>query len=211
MTPGAGSDLSVNPSPKQEGQPYRSADTGDPRKEFDRERRVVDQMLTMQAHLRDAYRLAETALTCTILVASTISISFAFAAPGGQLTIVGIRADRTTWLGWLAVATFAVTLVDLVLDLRGSARQRRDAVVHLGNLKSAYYAPIDSADELAAFERLSERYRATMGSIPEIPERRFNQLKASHLRKVELSRLLSQNPGISVRQAKRKLRERHDA
>jgi hypothetical protein len=179
------------------------------REEFDRERRLVDQMLSMQARLRDWYRGGATFMTCTILGASTVGIAFAFAGNDGSVDVIGVQADRTTWLGWLAVATFVVTLIDLVLDLRGAARQRQDAVDQLGDLKAGYYAPIDPTEEPLALQRLSERYRATMGAIPGIPERHFNRLKAKHLRKVEISRLLSKQPGISARQAAATLRKQH--
>ena len=150
-------------------------------------------------------------MTCSILAASTIGIAFAFAANGGPVTVLGLTADRTTWLGWLAVATFVVTLVDLILDMRGAARQRQDAVDQLAELKTTYYASIDLADEPLALDRLSERYRATMGAVPAIPERLFNSLKAKHLFKVEVSRQLSDHPGMTHGQAKRAVRNRNNA
>jgi hypothetical protein len=195
------------PAPAIEGSTDESVRVA--REEFDRERRLVDQMLSMQARLRDWYRGGATFMTCTILGASTVGIAFAFAGNDGSVDVLGVRADRTTWLGWLAVATFVVTLIDLVLNLRGAARQRQDAVDQLGDLKAGYYAPIDSTEEPLALQRLSERYRATMGAIPGIPERHFNRLKAKHLRKVEISRILSEQPGISARQAAAKLRKRN--
>lgn len=177
------------------------------RAEWDRERRLIDQTMSMQAHLRDRYRTVATAMTCTILAASTVGIAFAFAANDGPATILGVSAERTTLLGWLAVVTFILTLIDLILDMRGAARQRQDAVDQLADLKSSYYAPIDRADERLALERLRERYRTTMGSMPPIPERQFNRLKSKHLRKVEVSKLLSQHPGISQRRALKEVRK----
>lgn len=199
---------------QQEAPELRQGLADDPieqaRTEWHRERRLVDQMLTMQARLRDRYRSIATFMTCSILVASVVGIAFAFAANEGPVRLVGISAERTTWLGWLAITTFAVTLVDLVLDVRGAASQRQDAVDQLTDLKAGYFAPVDPAEEPLALERLSERYRATMGAVPPIPERHFNRLKAHHLRKVEVSKLLSETPGISVLQARRRLRTRNN-
>ena len=41
-----------------------------------------------------------------------------------------------------------------------------------------------------------------------MPNALFNRLKANHLRKVEISRILSERPGASVRAAKRALNDR---
>ncbi len=46
-----------------------------------------------------------------------------------------------------------------------------------------------------------------MDAIPPVPEARFNDLKARHLRKVEISKLLSKHPGMTARQAKKELKK----
>jgi hypothetical protein len=56
---------------------------------------------------------------------------------------------------------------------------------------------------------MSERYAQAMESIPAVPERSFNRLKAWHLRKVEVSKLLSEKPGISYRTANKTVARRH--
>ena len=62
--------------------------------------------------------------------------------------------------------------------------------------------------EQEALARLSKHYEAVMGSIPEVPDLAFNRLKAAHLRKVEISKILSDQPGLSVRKARRTLKKR---
>jgi hypothetical protein len=47
-----------------------------------------------------------------------------------------------------------------------------------------------------------------MDSIPEVPDLMFNRLKAVHLRKVEISKILSEHPGLKLRQARRTLEKR---
>jgi hypothetical protein len=101
-----------------------SPDEGVARSEISRQRRLVDQAASMQSALRDWDRGLGTALVCTVLIASLIGVAFAFAAGGQTVSILGIHAQRTTWLGWLAVFTFAITLIQLVLDPRGAGRRR---------------------------------------------------------------------------------------
>jgi len=177
--------------------------------ELKRQERLVDQGLTMQARLRDRDRLVGTILLCSLLIASLIGVAFAFAGSGVSVTLVGISAARATWVGWLTVAIVAVTLIELVVDTRGAAQRRADAVRILGALKAEYRVPPPVGEEVARAERMGERYSQAMGTIPPVPERSFNRLKAAHLRKVEVSKLLSEKPGMSYRQARRTIAKRH--
>jgi hypothetical protein len=175
--------------------------------EIRRQRRLVDQATSMQSALRDWDRAFGTFLVCVVLVGSLIGVAFAFAGGGQAVSILGIHAQRITWLGWLAVIIFAITLLELVLDPRGAGRRRAQAVRALGALKGEYRAAV-APDQAQAAERLSQRYEAVMSSVPEVPEPLFNRLKAAHLRKIEVSKILSDRPGLRVKQARRLLKKR---
>ena len=149
---------------------------------------------SMQAALRDRYHRAGLGLLLAVLALSALGLAFAFAPGDAVVTVLGAKARRSTWLGWLALATFVLTFADLVLDPRGRARERGAAVRSLAALKGEYRAA-DLSDPKAA-ARLSERYAAAMAAVPPVPERRFLPLKAAHHRKVELSKIVSANPGI---------------
>lgn len=166
--------------------------------EFKRQRRLVDQMTSMHSMLRDRYRRQATAMTSTILILSVVAVAFAFAPSEPTLVLMGLAAQRSTWLGWFAVVVFCLTLVDLVVDWRGRAGQHDDAVRQLGSLKKEYRTGPLPGQTQATVARLSEAYESVMSGLPPIPERRFNALKARHLRKVEVSRYLSAHPGCSV-------------
>lgn len=174
--------------------------------ELVRQRRLVDQSTSMQAALRDWDRAYGTALVCVVLIASVVGLAFAFAGDK-PVTLLGVTATRATWLGWLAVGTFALTLIELVLDPRGAARRRGEAVKALADLKSEYRAAPDGASG-GEQRRLATRYGEVMSSVPEVPNVLFNRLKASHLRKVEISKILSASPGLSYGGARRELRRR---
>jgi hypothetical protein len=178
------------------------------RAEINRQGRLIDQTMSMQSTLRDWDRAFGTFLICLVLVASLIGVAFAFADGGQVLSIVGIHARRVTWLGWLAVITFAVTLLQLVLDPRGAGRHRAHAVQALAALKREYRTLVVGGNAQETAERLSQRYEAVMESVPEVPNILFNRLKAAHLRKVEISKILSERPGLQPRRARRSLRKR---
>ncbi|MEO9249144.1 hypothetical protein ABDK96_15785 [Citricoccus nitrophenolicus] len=172
----------------------------------------MDQMITMHAHLRDRAGWWSRSLTIGILVASTVSVALGFSGADMEISFLGIHASGTTWLGWLGVIVFIASLIDLVLDRRGVANQHADAVGRLSELKLEYRDALQKsathADAAVALEDLNERYRNVMSTITPIPDAEFNRLKARHLKKVEISKLLSRHPGETVRGAKKRLKKR---
>ena len=169
--------------------------------DYEAERRLLDQMTTMHAQLRDRARRQGLALTVSVLSGSVVATAFAFAGGDDQISLGGLEARRSTILGWFAVIVFVVTLVDLVLDRRSTARGHGDAVQLLADLGAEYRSKERPAGEL------SERYQETMRQIPPVPERDFNRLKAAHLLKVEVSKALSRNPGLTEKEARSVVRQ----
>lgn len=182
--------------------------TRPPEDEITRQTRLVDQLTTMHSALRDRASSSTTTITVVLLSASVFSIGFAFAGDLAHVTLLGMTAARSTWLGILAVFTFCGTVADLVTDRRGIARKHDRAVRLLADLKSEYRLVDPGEPPTDRQARLGARYQAVMAELPPIPERRFNKLKSEHLRKVEISKILSANPGVSQRQARAKLRQR---
>lgn len=179
--------------------------------EFDRQRRLVDQMSTMHSLMRDKCRLDSTVILCVLLSASALATAFAFAAGDDEVSLAGISAERVTWLGWFAILIFVLTLVDLVVDRRGAATRHGDALRQLAILKAEYRARPDPSELVTGIGPLTERYQTVMDALPPIPERQFNSLKAKHLEKVEISRYLSAHPGLSVRKARAAVRKAAEA
>lgn len=173
-----------------------------------REAKLVDQAASMHAALRDRASATTTVVTVVLLSSAVFSIAFAFAGDLKHVSFLGVTAARSTWLGTLAVLTLCGTVTDLVTDRRAGARRHDNAVRLLADLK-AEYRRVDPAETPADREsRLTGRYQSVMAQLPPVPERQFNRLKARHLRKVEVSKILSNNPGMSERQALANLKAR---
>lgn len=162
----------------------------------------------MHAVLRDRASRATTVVTVVLLSAAVFSVAFAFAGGVQHVTLLGVTAARSTWLGALAVLTVCGTVADLATDRRAAVRRYGEAVRLLADLKAAQRLP-DPTETVAEREvRLTARYQEVMAELPPVPEHQFNKLKARHLRKVEVSKLLSASPGMTVRQARANLRRR---
>lgn len=170
--------------------------------------RRVDQAASMQASLRGAFSAVGVTLAIGVLILSAVGLAFAFAGGDAPITILGLSARRATWLGWLAVGTFSLTLVNLLTDPRGAAQRRADAVKAYAALKDHIHSVrTNSEPSPDAVEHVSERYAQVSAAAPPVPNVLFNHLKARHLRKVEIGRLLSRHPGTSVRAARKELKD----
>lgn len=162
----------------------------------------------MHSALRDRYAAQGKTLRVAQLVLSVVATAFAFAGDNADVALLGLTANRTTWLGWVAVMILTLSIVDLVFDKSGHAGQHDSAVRQLATLKAGYRVDPAPEEESAHLDQMTERYETTMDSIPSIPERLFVRLKARHLRKVEVSRVLSDHPGMSAHDAARRVRRK---
>lgn len=175
--------------------------------EFSRQRRLVDQLVSMHASLAGRYQARRTASLLLVMGLSVLGAGFAFAASGVTFAMFGVEAARETWVGALALLVLGLTIADLVTDWAGRCRSHQAAVRELAALKVAYREVRSPAAAGVSSQGLTLRYNALMDTLPPIPERAFNPLKARHLRKVEVSKFLSQHPGMSARAAGRHVRK----
>jgi hypothetical protein len=174
--------------------------------EFHRQRRLVDQLASMHAWLANRYQVRRTASLLLVMGLSVLGAGFAFAASGVTVTLFGVQAHRETWVGSLALVVLGLSIADLVTDWAGRARSHQAAVRELAALKAAYRGVQKSTATGLPPAELTLKYNALMDTLPPIPERAFNSLKARHLRKVEVSKFLSQHPGMSAWAASRHVR-----
>jgi hypothetical protein len=103
-------------------------------------------------------------------------------------------------LGIASVAAFFATVADLRLDWKGRAEKHREAASRLSKLLAEFDAlrRPDGTWPSGKEQKLQGLYWDVMTNIAPIPDGKFNSLKAAHLRKVEISRLLDQHPGCPI-------------
>jgi hypothetical protein len=165
------------------------------RRELKRMWRVVDQMTTAHAVLRDRYRAWSLALTLTILALSIAATALGFAGEP-EVSII-LTARLPVFVGALTCVIFFLTLVDLQFDWRSRARSHSDAAAELARLKTLLR---DATSRLNAGEDvdLADQYQSSMDGLVEIPDRKFLRMKARHWRKVEISKRISAQPETPV-------------
>lgn len=163
--------------------------------------RIADQMLTMHSVLRDRNHRRALFIDLLILGISMLLVAAVF-ADEQILTLVGISEDFSKYvIGFSSLGVFFLSLVTLRIDWKQQSARHQDAHLKLAALKAKFqeWKGESVPDETERTRELMKEYGLVMKAIPPIPESKFNGLKAIHLRKVELSKALSHNPGASAR------------
>ena len=157
--------------------------------------RVADMMVTMHAALRDLNARLSAVIDLFVFLFSIALLASVF-ADVTILKAIGISEEISELtLRISSILVFFFLIVILRVDWKQKAWRHQDAVSKLSRLK--FHLKARSLDSSAELDHLREEYRIVMESLPHIPERVFNRLKAKHLRKVAVSKLLSRCPGSS--------------
>ncbi|MFZ5480468.1 MAG: hypothetical protein ACOZNI_27145 [Myxococcota bacterium] len=167
--------------------------------EFDRVRRVIDQMTSQHAYLAESFAGKRQMLDLTGLLTGAIGLTLVFAdiagGPVAKLFIsIGIRPIYGVAL--LTIVNFAVGPVSSLLQLGVKEGQHRHAVAVLSKMRLAAKRiaatePVDHGEVVAFLQE----WESVGESIASLPEAEFNRAKSWHLYKVELSKRLSDHPG----------------
>ena len=165
-------------------------------KENKRLLRVIDSMLTSHSILQERYKLWACILDVVLVVASVLLLVTAFADPE-MLKVLKISPSFAIIIErFSSVVVFIVSLIMLRVDWSGKAvshGKARDSLIRLKGETNAVL--LDDSVSKEKLEKHSQLCSVTLGELCPIPERQFNKLKAKHLKKKELSKLISEYPG----------------
>jgi hypothetical protein len=164
-----------------------------PKEENERQYRLIDQLLTAHAKLRDRFSRRCRVLNILLLALAIILNAFVFASDDSLQVLFGRPAEAKVWIGVVSVILLILVVVQFLVDWEGRSRSHREAVQRLGQLKASYREAHGSDEK---YEQLTREYALTMEMLPPIPEKSFNKLKADHKFKRLVSRELDAHPGI---------------
>jgi len=169
-------------------------------KELSRQFRVLDQTLSMHTMLRDRYARLALILDIMLLACSVTFCATTFARDEA-FTKVGLSSQNVRYvLGIASVSAFFASLVALRVDWKGKSALHRDAVQRLTTVL-ALFRELHRDDGTWPQDRGAELHQAywrAMNHIVEVPTGAFVGLKARHLRKVKVSKMLDSMPGCPV-------------
>jgi hypothetical protein len=163
--------------------------------ENERQYRIIDQLMTSHAVLRDRYARRAKLLNVSLLSFAIALNGFVFASDDFlKLLFPGHAAAAKIALGIISIALLILSIVELRVDWEGQSRSHSEAVARLSRLK-AKYREAHTSKAANRFDELTRDYASTMEALPPIPERSFTRLKAHHEFKRLLSQEISKHPG----------------
>ena len=165
--------------------------------ETKREHRVLSQMLSMHALLRDRYSRLALSVDVILLMCSVLFCATRFARDD-LFEQLGVTAQVARLvLGLVSVLAFFASLVALRVDWKGRAARHTDAVRKLTAAMALFgqHRYEDGTWPETCRLDLHRAYWDAMNSGVPIPDRQFLGLKARHLRKLEVSKLMDSVPG----------------
>lgn len=168
--------------------------------ELDRKFRVLGQSNSMHAMLRDRFTQRALAVDMLLLACSVMFCASAFASDSA-LSHLGPNPEQVRYIiRGFSVLAFTLSVLSLRLDWKGRAASHREAADRMARASATFRRhrrpdgtwPTENAAELDG-----AYWEAMRNSVP-VPEGAFPKLKARHLRKVELSKMLDLNPGCPL-------------
>src|SRR5713101_5413522 len=164
--------------------------------ELSRKFRVLDQTLSMHTSLRDRYGRRALIVDLSLLACSVVFCASAFAGDN-VLSRFGTTPENVRYLlRAFSVLAFMLSILSLRIDWKGRSASHRDAASKMSSAVASFSKRrgIDGGWPPESSAELCRVYWEAMHNSVPIPEGLFVKLKARHLRKVELSRMLSLNP-----------------
>ncbi|MFZ2147697.1 MAG: hypothetical protein WAV28_10810 [Sedimentisphaerales bacterium] len=166
--------------------------------ENERQYRVLDQMLTMHARLRDRYSRRALFINIMLLVSAVALNTFVFAGED-VFRLLGIAPGHARIaIGVISVLLLVIALVEYKVNWAGLSKRHEDAADRLACLKGKYRTDYASRQKTGALpsEQLGREYALTMEILSPIPDRLFNKLKGYCLFKRLVSEEISKNPKV---------------
>jgi hypothetical protein len=171
-------------------------------------------MLSAHSILRDRYNRRAAVLDLILLGVSILLCLTTFLDPT-ILRAIGIGEEQgRIVLGVLSAVAFFVALMQWRVDWRDGGGEHRRAASSLGVLKARcrelrrrfrHQVGCADAEVVAWFNEMD----GALVSLKPIPDAQFTVLKACHMRKVEVSRLLDRYPAAPLTVLRLKLWARH--
>ena len=169
-------------------------------RELSRQFRVLGQTLSIHTMLRDGYARLALILDIVLLACSVIFCAATFARDDA-FAKVGLSPENVRYILSIAsISAFFTSLIALRVDWKRKSALHKDAAQKLTNVL-ALFRELREEDGKWPHDRGAELHRAywnVMNNIIEVPAGKFLRLKARHLRKVEVSKMLDSVPWYPV-------------
>lgn len=164
--------------------------------EINRQKRVLDMMVSIHFKLHDTYKYKALFIEIFLLSASVVLNALVFVDYKYFQRFSISAEDAQLYTGVFSVLVFALSVVMLLVNWREKCTKHAQAAKELCKLLQEAREIIDAgqANNQLLLTSFNDKYKQINNVITSIPDKKFNRLKAYHLRKVELSKYISKHP-----------------
>jgi len=171
----------------------------DYRDEIKRMRRIADMLCTAHSVEHERFHRRALILDAVTMLVSLYLVSMVFVDPVLNNKLTPRDWSPVIWTGVLAVVTFGLSVVQLIVNWKGRADAHGRSLGIYSEAKSNCIEVLNGTTAVSReeFNRVRARYDMAGDVGIRIPDRRFLKLKQKHLVKVEISKLLDERPALS--------------
>lgn len=165
-----------------------------------RQKNTLNMMITMHSEMRDRYILKSKLADITLFSSAAILNALVF-VDYDFLQKFGLIKDYTQLLiGILSVVIFILSVISLIVSWKELSESHSKAADLLSKLLNdcRYILESETDERKKLLPKFYEQYKEVNESIIKIPSKKFNSLKSLHLKKVELSKLISLHPDTPI-------------
>jgi hypothetical protein len=165
--------------------------------EYERQKRVLNMMITAHSALRDRYFGISRFYDIILIIASVFLNAVVFANDSFYFYFFDKPSSGKLTLGIISAFVFALSLIGILLNTKQKSENHKQASIQLSNLLNESRIIDDIAEDIERNNKISvfiRKYDQITSILVAIPNKKFNRLKSRHLRKVEFSKFISQNP-----------------
>jgi len=169
-------------------------------REIERQYRVLQQTLSAHSVLKHRYARRALFVDIVLLACSVVFCATTFARDDVFIHVGLSPANVRFILGTASIAAFFASLIALRVNWKGTSALHEQAMQKLTDVLTLFrrYRREDGGWFESRHSELSRAYWDAVTNVVRVPDRVFLQLKAWHLRKVQISRMLDSNQGCPV-------------
>lgn len=168
------------------------------KEELERKYRVINMMISMHSVLHHRFKFKTLVGNIFFLLTAIILNVFIF-FDYDYLSFTGLGV--TSIKNIVSISSFLIFLLSVVfmlIEWSKKSEQHLQAVNQLSRLINELRSILKIEDSSALTQKselFDELYNQINETIPKIPDRKFNNLKAKHYKKVELSKFIDKHKG----------------
>lgn len=160
----------------------------------------IDQMISQHSYLRDYYKCKSNVIDITIMSFSLILSVLVFADKETLINFIPCTDKPQIMIGLISIIILLLSIINWKIDWKRSENSHEIACNILSELKHKFNSILNSDKKYMEdnYQKAVNMYQTSLSKCCPIPESKFNITKRHHLKKVALSKAISNSPSANI-------------